>query len=313
VPGGFAAYVYASGLPSITAMAFGPDGRLYATEAGGTLAVVGGPGQGAAPLAGGLPTPLGLVWRDSDLFLSVRGGVRAFHRAGQGLSGGETVVSGLPTGRHQNDNLLLLPNGDFLLGLGSTCDVCVEGDRRSASVLRFHSDWSYAGVVVSGARNPYGLAWRQSDERAYVTINGQDNLGAQPADHMIAVADGINAGWPRCWPSYPDGGLHGSCAGVTPPLAVFAPHTSADGLVFYEGTEFPADYQDNAFVAEWGANAGGSIGRRVVRVVLNGGVATGTDFATGFSHPLALAVAQDGGLLVGDYGTGRIVEIFSLG
>jgi glucose/arabinose dehydrogenase len=313
VPAGFQAYLYASGLPLVTAMAFGPDGRLYVTEAGGSLAVVGGPGQGPARLASGLPTPLGLTWRDDDLFLSVRGGVRAFHRSGSGLSGGQAVVSGLPTGRHQNDNLLLLPNGDFLLGVGSTCDVCVESDPRSASVLRFHSDWSYAGVVVRGARNPYGLAWRSSDQRAYVTINGQDNLGGQPADHMIAVADGANAGWPRCWPSYPDGALHGSCAGVTPPLAVFTPHTSADGLLFYEGTEFPSEYQENAFVAEWGTNAGGPSGRRVVRAVLSGGIAVATDFATGFDHPLALAMAQDGGLLVGDYGSGRIVEIFSLG
>ena len=313
VPSGFQAYVYAGGLPTITAMAFGPDGRLYLTEAGGTLAVVPAPGQAANAIAGGLPTPLGLVWRGNDLFVSVRGGVRAFHRAGQGLSGGEAVVTGLPTGRHQNDNLLLLPNGDFLLGLGSTCDVCSEGDSRSASVLRFHGDWSYAGVVVRGARNPYGLAWRQSDQHAYVTINGQDNLGAQPADHMIAVSGGANAGWPRCWPSFPDGALHGSCAGVTPPLAVFTPHTSADGIVFYEGTEFPAQYQDNAFVAEWGTNGGGSPGRRVVRVTLDGGVAVGADFATGFDHPLALEVAQNGGLLVGDYGSGRIVEIFSLG
>jgi glucose/arabinose dehydrogenase len=100
---------------------------------------------------------------------------------------------------------------------------------------------------------------------------------------------------------------------VTPPVAVFAPHTSADGILFYEGTEFPAEYQDNAFVAEWGANAGGPAGRRVVRAVLGSGVAVATDFATGFDHPLALAVAGDGGLLVGDYGSGRIVEIFSLG
>ena len=51
----------------------------------------------------------------------------------------------------------------------------------------------------------------------------------------------------------------------------------------------------------------------MVRVTLDGGVAVGADFATGFDHPLALEVAQNGGLLVGDYGSGRIVEIFSLG
>ena len=128
---------------------------------------------------------------------------------------------------------------------------------------------------------------------------------------------GEDAGWPRCWPAYPDGSLHGNCGGVAPPVAVFTPHSSADGIVLYEAAEFGADYAENAFVTEWGANVGGTTGRRVERVVLTGlrGVEHGqvSDFATGFSHPLALTVAPDGGLLVGDYGTGQIIEIFRTG
>lgn len=313
VPPGFTAYLYATGLGTATAMAFGPDGRLYVTAAGGTISVVPGPGAAAVRLASGLPTALGLVWRDQDLFVSVRGGIRAFHLQDGALTGGSAVVSGLPTGRHQNDNLVRMANGDFLLGIGSTCDVCNEADSRSATVVRFHADWSYAGVVVRGARNPYGLALRPTTGTAYVTINGQDNLGSQPADHLLQVIDGENAGWPTCWPSFPDGALNGSCGGVAPPVAVFTPHSSADGIVFYDGGLFPAEYQDNAFVTEWGANAGGSIGRRVVRIVFSGSPGhdqgSVSDFATGFIHPLPVTIAQNGGLLVGDFGNGTVVEI----
>jgi len=313
-PGGFSAYVYARGLGSMTAMAFGPDGRLYVLSSGGSLAVVPSPGAGPQTLLSGLPIALGLAWRDNDLYLSVRGSVRRYHLSNGALPGGGAVVSGLPVGRHQNDWILPMPNGDFLLGVGSTCDVCNEANSRSASVLRFHADWSYAGVVVRGTRNPYGLALRGSTGDAYVTINGQDNLGAQPADHLLRVTDGEDAGWPRCWPAFPDGSLHGNCAGVAPPVAVFTPHTSADGITFYDGAEFGANYADNAFVTEWGANVGGPTGRRVMRVVLSGSGASEhgqvTDFATGFSHPLAITEAPDGGLLVGDYGTGQITEFF---
>ena len=314
VPAGFSAYVYARGLGTTTAMAFGPDGRLYVVNSGGSLLVVPSPGASPHALVSGLPIALGLAWRDNSLFVSVRGSIRAYQLNNGALTGGGAVVTGLPTGRHQNDTVLPMPNGDYLLGLGSTCDVCNEGDPRSAAVLRFRSDWSYAGVVVRGARNPYGLALQQITGDAYVTINGQDNLGGQPADHLLRVADGEDAGWPRCWPAYPDGSLHGSCGGVAPPVAVFTPHTSADGIVFYEAAEFGADYAENAFVTEWGTNVGGPTGRRVERVVLTGlsGVEHGqvSDFATGFSHPLAITVAPDGGLLVGDYGTGQIIEIF---
>src|SRR2546429_7146587 len=163
-----------------------------------------------------------------------------------------------------------MPNGDFLLGVGSTCDVCNEANPKSASVLRFRSDWSYAGVVLRGAPNPTALALRASTGDAYVTINGQDNLGAQPADHLLRVTDGEDAGWPRCWPAFPDGSLHGNCGGVAPPVAVFTPHSSADGIVIYDGGEFGADYADNAFVTEWGANAGGPPGPVGFRGLLPG-------------------------------------------
>ena len=313
-PSGFSAYVYARGLGTTTAMAFGPDNRLYVVTAGGSLEVVASPGATAQTLVSGLPTTLGLAWRANDLFLSVRGSVHAYHLNNGALLGGEAVVRGLPVGRHQNDSIVVMPSGDFLLGVGSTCDVCTEMDARSAAVLRFHSDWSYAGVVVHGARNPYGLALRPSTGEAYVTINGQDNLGGQPADHMLKVTDGEDAGWPRCWPAFPDGSLHGSCGGVAAPVAVFTPHSSADGIVFQDGSEFGADYADNAFVTEWGANVGGPTGRRVERVVLSAsGLAQVSDFATGFAHPLAITEAPDGGLLVGDYGTGQVTEIFRTG
>ena len=311
---GFSGYVYAQGLGTITAMAYGPDGRLYVLTAGGSIEVVPSPGARPQLLVSGLPVALGLAWRGRDLYVSVKGSVRAYHLTGGGLSGGGSVVSGLPVGRHQNDWIASMPNGDFLLGVGSTCDVCSERDSRSAAVLRFHANWTYAGVALRGTRNPYGLAVRPSTDDAYVTINGQDNLGSQPADHMVRVVNGGDAGWPRCWPAYPDGSLHGNCGGIARPIAVFTPHTSADGIVFYDGREFGAGYAENAFVTEWGTNGGGPAGRRVVRVVLSGsGEAEHgqvSDFATGFSHPLGIAVAADGGLLVGDYGTGQITEIF---
>jgi glucose/arabinose dehydrogenase len=314
VPAGFSAYVYARGAGTTSAMAFGPDGRLYVATQGGAIEVVPSPGAAPQTLVSGLPIALGLAWRGNELIVSVRGSLITYQLGNGALTGAHVVVGGIPTGRHQNDAILPMPNGDLLLGVGSTCDVCNEPDLRSATVLRFHSDWTFAGIAVRGARNPYGLALRASTGDAYVMINGQDNLGAQPADHMLRVVDGEDAGWPRCWPAYPDGSLHGNCGGVAAPVAVFTPHSSADGIVIYGGGEFGSDYADNAFVTEWGANAGGPIGRRVLRVVLSGSGASEhgqvSDFATGFSHPLAITVAPDGGLLVGDYGTGQITEIF---
>ncbi len=77
-------------------------------------------------LVSGLPIALGLAWRDSSLFISVRGSVRAYQLNNGALSGGAAVVQGLPYRRHQNDSILPMPNGDYLLGMGSIDLRCVQ-------------------------------------------------------------------------------------------------------------------------------------------------------------------------------------------
>src|SRR5207253_2718031 len=73
---GFSGYVYAQGLGPITAMVYGPDGRLYVLTAGGSIEVVPSPGARPVVLVSGLPVALGLAWRDIDRFVSVRGTIR---------------------------------------------------------------------------------------------------------------------------------------------------------------------------------------------------------------------------------------------
>ena len=76
VPAGVTATVWADGLASPTALAFGPDGRLYVTELGGqVVALADLDGDGAADpaasqvFASGLTVPLGLAFYESDLYV----------------------------------------------------------------------------------------------------------------------------------------------------------------------------------------------------------------------------------------------------
>lgn len=291
VPSSYKVSTYASGLTHPSAMSFGPNGRLYVSEDTGKIVSVTRGTTRPRVFARKLVVPLGLLWRGRTLYVSESGKVEALRTGGAR----RTVVSGLPYKLHQQDAIVAGPDGRLYLGSGSTCDACVERDRRSAAILSFRTDGSDLRVVASGLRNPYGLVF--AGKTLYATVNGRDKLGEnEPAEMVVRIQPGANYGWPDCWPSYVLRKLNGSCGGVTAPVAYLEPHSSADGIAYWHGA---------LFVAEWGEYLHANHGRYVVRVSRG----RSTKFATGFDHPLAVLAGPSGDLLVADWGRGTIYAI----
>ena len=318
---GFRAEIYASGLTNPTAMAYGPDRRLYVTEMGGNVVVAAPRTTRPRTFARGFPTPLGLAWHGRTLYVSAQGRLERLRLSGRRATGRRVVLSNLPFGLHQQDNVVVGPDGRLYLGSGSTCNACSEPDPRSAAILAFRPDGSGLEVFARGLRNPFGLAFHPVTGRLYVSVNGRDDLptpsSPEPAEMVVIASRGADYGWPACWPSFREKRMVGACAGVAPPAAYLEPHSSADGLAFYTGSSFPARYRHSLFVALWGQYSSTRYGRRVVRIALasngkarRGGVST---FADGFDHPLALAIDPRGALLVADWGRGTIYRIQAAG
>jgi glucose/arabinose dehydrogenase len=299
VPAGFHVDVYASGLTRPTALAFGPDGRLYAAQETGEIVVVGPRSRRPVVLARGFRTPLGLAWRGRALYVSAQGSLqRLLLRSGR-LRARTVILGGLPYGRHQQDTVVLGPDGRLYLGSGSTCDACRERDRRSAAILSVRPDGSDLRVFARGLRNPFGLAFQPGTGRLFVSVNNRDDLGTwEPAETIVVARRGANFGWPRCWPSFRTRRLVGPCKGVAPPLAYLEPHSSPDGIAFWRG---------RLYVAEWGQYDKRQFGRKVVRVDPETG--RSRTFADGFDHPLAVVVDPENALLVGDWGRGLVYRI----
>jgi len=305
VPIGYAAERYATGLRRPTAMAFGPDGRLYVAQETGQIVVVGAGSAKPRVLASGFNTPLGLAWSGPRLFISSRGRLDSLNLAAKTLRARRTLLQRLPYGRHQQDNVVVGRDGRLYLGSGSTCDVCREKDSRSAAILSVRPNGRDLRVFARGLRNPYGLAFRPRTGRLYATVNGRDDLGEEPAEMLVEVAQGRHFGWPDCWPSWTRRRLAGKgCARVTPPAAYLEARSGAGGIAFARDGR-------TAFVALWGQYLGKKHGRTVVRLTFGaGGRVVGQQvFGRGFDHPLAVLVARDGALLVSDWGTGRIYRI----
>jgi hypothetical protein len=121
-------------------------------------------------------------------------------------------------------------------------------------------------------------------------MNQRDDLGARtPGDWLAVVREGENWGFPACY---------GQCASQPKPVAVLDAHAAAGGVAVLTTT--------TVAVAEW------QLGK-VQLVTLHGssGGYAGTTgvYLTGFENPLPLLTTAGGGLLVGDWGTGKIYEI----
>ena len=299
VPAGWRAAVYATGLRHPTALAWGPGRMLYATQDTGSVVAVGRGSARPRVVARGLRTPLGLAWSGRVAFVSAQGMLWRLRLAGQALTGRRALVSGLPFGRHQQDNVVLGRDGRLYLGSGSTCDACAESDPRSAAILSVRPDGSGLRVEARGLRNPYGLAVEPRTGRLFVSVNNRDDLGeSEPAESIVVLRRGADYGWPGCWPSWARRRLVGSCAGVARPLAYLEPHASANGIAFLGGW---------LYVAEWGQYLSNRWGRKVVRVDPQTGRVRA--FADGFDHPLAVAADGASALLVADWGRGVVYRL----
>jgi glucose/arabinose dehydrogenase len=308
-PAGLTATVYATGLVNAAAFAFDGDGRLWVATAAfsddGSDAIYLVASAGTAPTAviTGVHTPLGLVWNDGTLYVASAGRVEAYSGYAAAAFATHWTVLTLPDTVGEVNGLALAPDGRLVLGVSAPCDACTPATQEAAAVLSFLPDGSDLQVVARGIRAPVGLAYVPGTDELLVTMNQRDDLGdATPGDWLAVVRSGQSWGFPDC---YGQGGA--ACTGVPDPIAVLDPHAAVSGVAVVAGQLGP-QIGTSAIVAEWATG-------RVLRVELtttsDGTTAGGTvePFLFGVSKPVGVAVAPDGSVIVGDWGSGTIYKV----
>lgn len=335
VPPGFAVNIFAERLAGPRFIRFGPEGALYVAERGADRVVrlVDGDGDGVAEqrtvFAADLPSPHSLVWQRGAWYVGVPSGVvRLADTDADGVADVRRVlVDDYPTSGHSTRTVEFLPDGRMVVAVGSSCNVCNESDPRRAAILVYDGPQEGQGerIFARGLRNAVGLAVHPETGELWATNNGRDLLGDDlPPEALYVVRDGADYGWPRCHNGRlvdPDYGFPGACREVAVPVLDMQAHSAPLGLVFYTGTNFPADYRGNLFIAFHGSwNRSVPTGYKVVRLPLDGSRAGAAlqDFASGWldpqsgraaGRPVGLAVGPEGALYVSDDKAGLIYRI----
>jgi glucose/arabinose dehydrogenase/mono/diheme cytochrome c family protein len=346
VPAGFKVERYASGLNDPRLIRTAPNGDFFVAESrSGEVRVFSGITADGKPertevFATGLNRPFGINFFPPGpdpqwIYVGNTNSVVRFPYQNGDLKarGPAEHIADVPGGDgHWTRDIQFTPDGrKMFVSVGSASNIddpdTTPAEKNRADVLEFNPDGSTMRVFAYGIRNCVGMAINAKTGELWCSVNERDALGDNLVpDYITHVEEGGFYGWPwwymggRQDPRH--AGKHPELQGkVITPDVILAPHNASLELTFYDGKQFPAEYQGDIFAAEHGSwNKSVRVGYELIRVPLHqSGHASGDyqDFMTGFvvdnghvwGRPVGVTVALDGSLLVTDDGSKSIWRI----
>ncbi|CAJ0785285.1 hypothetical protein LMG19083_01280 [Ralstonia psammae] len=330
VPPGFRVEVLTEAMPAAREMALSPAGILYVGSRAGKVYAMSLQTSNAPVhvVASGLQLPVGVTWRDGNLYVSAVSRVVRLNGIDERLANPPAPVvvnDKLPTETHHGWKFIAFgPDGKLYVPVGAPCNICRPDENRYANVMRMNADGSGLELVARGIRNTVGFDWHPTTHELWFTDNGRDLMGDDVPDDELNRITKPNShfGYPFCHAGNvqdPEFGAGHPCSNYVPPVAKLGAHVAALGMRFYTGGNFPAEYRNNIFIAEHGSwNRSSKVGYRVMRIVLDdaGNVTKQEPFVQGWlqgeqawGRPADVIVAPDGSLLVSDDLAGAVYRI----
>jgi glucose/arabinose dehydrogenase len=350
-PAGFKVEQYATGLNNPRLLRTAPNGDLFVAESrAGRIRVFRGITADGRPeqmqvFVDGLNQPYGIAFYPPGpepqwIYIGNTNEVVrfAYHKGDMKASSPPKHIADLPGGGgHWTRDIQFSADGKkMFVSVGSLSNVddpdTHPEEKNRADILEFNPDGSNQRVYAYGIRNAGGgLAVNPTTGELWCSVNERDGLGDNLVpDYITHVQEGGFYGWPWWYLGSHQDPRH---AGKHPELkdkaivpdVLLQAHNGSLQLTFYQGKQFPAEYQGDIFASEHGSwNKSTRVGYEVIRVPLHqSGQASGEyqDFLTGFvlpdgnvwGRPVGITVASDGSLLVSDDSSNSIWRISYVG
>jgi glucose/arabinose dehydrogenase len=345
-PAGFTVELFATGFNEPRKIITAPNGDIFLAQPHkGEITIFRGitadgkPGQ-TATFATGLDQPYGIAFyppgpNPEYVYVGDTGAVLRFpyHSDDLKATGKPEHIADLPSGGHSTRDLVFSPDGkQMFVAVGSDANVddpdTHPAEKNRADILVMDPNGSNQRVYAYGIRNAGGgLAIDPKTGELWCSVNERDALGDNLVpDYITHVQAGGFYGWPYYYiGGNPDPRLPGKHPELKDktivPDVLLQPHNASLEITFYEGKQFPAEYQGDIFSAQHGSwNKSVRTGYEVIRVPRHQtGKASGEyeDFLTGFvlpnghvwGRPVGVTVAPDGSLLVTDDASNSIWRV----
>ena len=328
LPPGFNIEVYADSVDGARSMAMGDNGTLFvSTRNLKTVYALQDLDQDykvdhITVLDTTLEVPNGVAFRKGSLYVAQVNRLLRFDSIETRLNNPPApvvVYDDYPTEFHHGWKYIAFgPDDKLYVPVGAPCNICDSAvvDERYASITRMDPDGSNREIVARGVRNTVGFTWHPQTGELWFTDNGRDLMGDDiPPCELNRVSEvGQHFGYPFCHAGTikdPEYGDQHSCDEFVAPVQALGAHVAPLGVKFPKGAMFPAQYRNDALIAEHGSwNRSRKSGYRVSRVALDGNTPTGYEaFIEGwldeetqeaFGRPVDLLFLEDGSLLISD-------------
>ena len=221
----------ATGLDTVWAIAFGPDGSLNATERGGTIrtwrATADGTYAATASMEvdgvaeGGEAGLMGLAVDKAGRRFVMYTSARDNRIVRLDSAGGQTVlVADIERASiHDGGRLVFGPDGMLYASTGDAGEPSTaQAEGRNGKVLRIHPETGRTEVFSTGHRNPQGLCFSKAG-KLFSTEHGPDR-----GDEVNVLEEGQDYGWP---------GTTGTG------IANYTPTIAPSGCALYEADVIP--------------------------------------------------------------------------
>ena len=332
VPEGFKIEEYAGDFKRPRMMLLGPSKELLVTDttADGKVYVLNG--KDRKELIGGLDRPFGLAWWKDYLYVAEPMSVKRYKydKKTQTAGKGEEIVKMDGMGKGHNSRAILFdPKGEkFYLTVGSESNVAMGEDPLRAAIHRYNPDGSGKETIATGTRNPTSIRFFPGTERLFAAVQERDGLGDDLVpDYLTEIKTGGFYGWPVSYIGPNEdprnkGKAPALVAKTIEPDLQLGAHVAVLDFIFYNGKQFPKEYQGGVFAAFHGSwNRAQRVGQTVVYIPFKNGKPAGEirEFLSGWrlspdkkevwGRPVGILQMPDGSLLVTDDGGNKIWRI----